>query len=113
MHYAPIVLQDGERRVMRLGRITAGSRGSLRLSTAAPGTLQRAARQPGQVLEGVVGVTHAVMLIESFFENVDRDGKNEVLHFFRSRRRRCSLRASTHGGLEGRPAAAVVRGDHG
>jgi putative SOS response-associated peptidase YedK len=27
------------------------------------------------------GVTHAVMAIESFFENVERDGRNQVLHF--------------------------------
>ena len=27
------------------------------------------------------GHTHALMLVESFFENVDRDGKNAVLHF--------------------------------
>jgi putative SOS response-associated peptidase YedK len=27
------------------------------------------------------GATHAVLLVETFFENVDRDGKNQVLHF--------------------------------
>ena len=27
------------------------------------------------------GATHAVMLVESFFENVERDGRNQVLHF--------------------------------
>jgi len=27
------------------------------------------------------GHRHAVMLVESFYENVDRDGRNAVLHF--------------------------------
>ena len=26
-------------------------------------------------------MSHAVMLVESFFENVEREGKNQVLHF--------------------------------
>ena len=35
----------------------------------------------GRYWKGLFGVSHAVMLVESFFENVDRDGRNQVLHF--------------------------------
>ena len=55
MHYAPIVLQDGDRRVMRLGRYHCrkpGERETVDQAIARP--LQRAARQPRQVLARVV-----------------------------------------------------------
>ena len=35
----------------------------------------------GKYWQELFGATHAVMLVESFFENVERDGKNQVLHF--------------------------------
>lgn len=35
----------------------------------------------GKYWKELYGVAHAVMLVESFFENVDRDGKNQVLQF--------------------------------
>jgi putative SOS response-associated peptidase YedK len=35
----------------------------------------------GRYWQGLFGVSHAVMLVESFFENVEKDGKNQVLHF--------------------------------
>jgi len=35
----------------------------------------------GKYWKGLFGLSHAVMLVDSFFENVDRGGKNQVLHF--------------------------------
>jgi putative SOS response-associated peptidase YedK len=35
----------------------------------------------GKYWKELFGASHAVMLVESFFENVQRDGKNQVLHF--------------------------------
>ena len=35
----------------------------------------------GKCWRAQFGATHALMLVESFFENVQRDGKNQVLHF--------------------------------
>ncbi len=35
----------------------------------------------GKYWKGLFGVSHAVMLVDSFFENVQLDGKNQVLHF--------------------------------
>ena len=35
----------------------------------------------GKYWQGLFGVSHAVMMVESFFENVEREGKNQVLHF--------------------------------
>lgn len=81
-HYAPIVIEDGGRRMIRLARYHC-----------------RQARQPATVDRKYSGAynarrdnlesfwreefahTHALMLVDSFFENVDRDGTNAVLHF--------------------------------
>ncbi len=35
----------------------------------------------GKYWKELFGVSHAVMLVDSFFENVEREGKNQVLHF--------------------------------
>ena len=62
--------------------ITAASRASASSSTGKLPGLYNARRDSlGKYWQGLFGVSHAVMMVESFFENVDRDGKNEVLHF--------------------------------
>jgi putative SOS response-associated peptidase YedK len=35
----------------------------------------------GKYWKELFGSQHAVMLVETFFENVERDGRNQVLHF--------------------------------
>ena len=68
----------------------------------------------GKYWQGLFGVSHAVMMVESFFENVERDGKNQVLHFVPKPADTmliaclcCDL-----AGPEGWAAAVVIRGDY-
>jgi putative SOS response-associated peptidase YedK len=82
MHYAPIVLQDGARRVMRLGRYHCRKPGEPEfIDRKFPGLYNARRDSLGKYWQGLFGVSHAVMMVESFFENVERDGKNQVLHF--------------------------------
>jgi len=82
MHYAPIVLQDGARRVMRLGRYHCRKPGEREsVDRQLPGLYNARRDSLGKYWQGLFGVSHAVMMVESFFENVERDGKNQVLHF--------------------------------
>lgn len=82
MHYAPIVLQDGDRRVMRLGRYHCRKPGEAEfIDRKLPGLYNARRDSLGKYWQGLFGVSHAVMMVESFFENVERGGKNQVLHF--------------------------------
>jgi putative SOS response-associated peptidase YedK len=82
MHYAPIVLEDDGRRVMRLARYHCRKPGEPAfIDKKLPGLYNARRDSLGKYWQGLFGVTHAVMLVESFFENVQRDGKNVVLHF--------------------------------
>jgi len=82
MHYAPIVLQDGDRRVMRLGRYHCRKPGEAEfIDRQLPGLYNARRDSLGRYWQGLFGVSHAVMMIETFFENVEREGKNQVLHF--------------------------------
>jgi len=82
LHYAPIVLQDGARRVMRLARYHCRKPGEPAfIDRKLPGLYNARRDSLGKYWKEQFGATHAVMLAESFFENVERDGKNQVLHF--------------------------------
>jgi putative SOS response-associated peptidase YedK len=82
MHYAPIVLQDGDRRVMRLGRYHCRKPGEREhVDRQLPGLYNARRDSLGKYWQGLFGVSHAVMMVDSFFENVEREGKNQVLHF--------------------------------
>jgi len=82
MHYAPIVIQDGDRRVMRLARYHCRKPGEpASVDRQLPGLYNARRDGLGKYWKDLFGVIHAVMLVESFFENVARDGKNQVLHF--------------------------------
>jgi putative SOS response-associated peptidase YedK len=82
LHYAPIVLQDGARRVMRLARYHCRKPGEPEfIDRKLPGLYNARRDSLGKYWRDQFGATHGVMLAESFFENVDRNGKNEVLHF--------------------------------
>jgi len=115
MHYAPIVMQDGDRRVMRLGRYHCRKPGEPEfIDRKLPGLYNARRDSLGKYWQGLFGVSHAVMMVESFFENVDREGKNRV-----------ALRAEAGGHdahrvfgrdlerREGWTAAVVIRGDYG
>jgi putative SOS response-associated peptidase YedK len=82
MHYAPIVLEDGGRRVMRLARYHCRKLNEPAfVDKKLPGLYNARRDSLGRYWKEQFGVTHAVMAIESFFENVERDGRNQVLHF--------------------------------
>lgn len=82
MHHVPIVIEEDGRRVVRLARYhcrLAGKPASIDgqfpgLYTARRDNLERYWRAS-------FGTHHALMLVESFYENVARDGRNVVLHF--------------------------------
>ena len=82
MHYAPIVLQDGARHVMRLARYHCRKPGEPEfIDRKLPGLYNARRDSLGKYWKDLFGATHGVMLVESFFENVEKDGKNAVLHF--------------------------------
>ena len=82
LHYAPIVMQDGARRVLRLARYHCRKPGeSASVDRQLPGLYSARRDSLDKYWREQFGATHGVMLAESFFENVDRNGKNEVLHF--------------------------------
>lgn len=82
LHYAPIVMQAGDRRVLRLARYHCRKPGELEsVDRRLPGLYNARRDSLGKYWRELFGRTHAVMLVESFFENVDREGRNQVLHF--------------------------------
>jgi putative SOS response-associated peptidase YedK len=82
MHYAPIVIQDGARRVVRLARYHCRKPGEPAfIDKKLPGLYNARRDSLDKYWRAQFGTAHAVMLAESFFENVQRDGKNQVLHF--------------------------------
>lgn len=82
MHFAPVVLQVADRRIMRLARYHLRRPGDPELVDRKwPGLYNARRDNLERFWRGQFGSTHAVMLVESFFENVDRDGRNQVLHF--------------------------------
>jgi putative SOS response-associated peptidase YedK/truncated hemoglobin YjbI len=82
MHYAPIVMQLGGKRVIRLARYHCRKPGEPAfIDRKLPGLYNARRDSLGKYWKDLFGATHAVMLVESFFENVERDGRNQVLHF--------------------------------
>ena len=82
MHYAPIVMQVGDRRVVRLARYHCRKPGALaKVDRELPGLYNARRDSLGKYWKPLFGVSHAVMLVETFFENVELQGKNQVLHF--------------------------------
>ena len=82
MHFAPIVLQSGARRVVRLARYHLRRPGDPATTDRKwPGLYNARRDNLERFWRGQFGTTHAVMLAESFFENVQREGRNQVLHF--------------------------------
>jgi putative SOS response-associated peptidase YedK len=82
LHFAPIVMQVGGQRVMRLARYHCRLPGEAAfIDRKLPGLYNARRDSLGKYWRGLFGLSHAVMMVDSFFENVDRDGKNQVLHF--------------------------------
>jgi putative SOS response-associated peptidase YedK len=82
LHYAPIVMQVGDKRLMRLARYHCRKPGEAALvDRKLPGLYNARRDSLGKYWKTLFGAHHAVMLVDSFFENVQREGKNQVLHF--------------------------------
>ena len=82
MHYAPLVIQDGTKRVMRLARYHCRKpMEPSYVDRKLPGLYNARRDSLGKYWKELFGAKHGVMLVESFFENVEKDGKNQVLHF--------------------------------
>jgi putative SOS response-associated peptidase YedK len=82
MHFAPIVVQDGDRRVVRLARYHCRQAGKpASIDRKFPGLYNARRDNLERFWRREFGHSHGVMLVESFYENVDRDGRNAVLHF--------------------------------
>ena len=81
-HYAPIALEAGGRRVLRLARYHCRRPGDpASVDRKWPGLYNARRDNLERFWRGQFGTTHAVLVVESFFENVQRDGHNQVLHF--------------------------------
>lgn len=81
-YFAPIILQDGARRVVRLARYHCRQAGKPEaIDRKYPGLYNARRDNLERFWRGQFGATHAVMLVESFYENVEREGRNRVLHF--------------------------------
>jgi hypothetical protein len=82
LHYAPIVVQAGEQRLIRLARYHCRKPGEPEfIDRKLPGLYNARRDSLGKYWKGLFGASHAVMLVDSFFENVQREGRNQVLHF--------------------------------
>jgi putative SOS response-associated peptidase YedK len=82
LNYAPIVMQVGDQRLMRMARYHCRLPGEQPfIDRKLPGLYNARRDSLGKYWKGLFGLSHAVMLADSFFENVDHDGKNQVLHF--------------------------------
>ena len=81
-NYAPVVIADQGRNVVRLARYHCRQAGKPpSIDNQFPGLYNARRDNLEKFWRNEFGHAHAVMLVHSFFENVDRDGKNVVLHF--------------------------------
>jgi putative SOS response-associated peptidase YedK len=82
LHFAPIVVQVGGKRLLRLARYHCRKPGEVAfIDRKLPGLYNARRDSLGKYWKELFGASHGVMLVESFFENVEREGKNQVLHF--------------------------------
>lgn len=82
MSYAPIVVEVDGQRWVRLARYHLRQPGApATIDRQFPGLYNARRDNIQKFWRREFGSTHALMLATSFFENVDRDGKNVVLHF--------------------------------
>lgn len=80
--YAPIVVKHGGENVVRLARYHLRQKGApASIDREAPGLYNARRDNLERFWRREFGHTHALMVADSFFENVDRGGKNVILHF--------------------------------
>jgi putative SOS response-associated peptidase YedK len=82
MNYVPIVISDDGRRLIRLARYHCRLAGKLpAVDSQLPGLYNARRDNLQKYWRRAFGTSHALMLVESFYENVDAGGRNVVLHF--------------------------------
>jgi len=82
MQYAPIVMHSDGKPVIRLARYHCRQNGKPASIDRERDGLYNARRDNiTRFWRNEFGTTHALMLVRTFYENVDRDGRNVVLHF--------------------------------
>lgn len=82
MSYAPVVVNDGGRVVVRLARYHCRQVGKpASIDRQYPGLYNARRDNLEKFWRDQFGHHHALMLVDSFYENVERGGRNTVLHF--------------------------------
>jgi putative SOS response-associated peptidase YedK len=82
MNYAPIVVNENGRKLIKLARYHCRQAGKPASIDKEKDGLYNARRDNiTRFWRNEFGHTHALMLVTDFYENVDRNGKNVVLHF--------------------------------
>jgi putative SOS response-associated peptidase YedK len=82
MNYAPIVVQENGRTLLKLARYHCRQAGSsAAIDRQYPGLYNARRDNLQKFWRNQFTQHHAVMLVHSFYENVERDGRNVVLHF--------------------------------
>jgi putative SOS response-associated peptidase YedK len=82
MTYAPIILQRDGRNVITLARYHLRQKGKPAFTDQKfPGLYNARRDNLERFWRSEFGRTHALMVVDSFYENVERDHKNVVLHF--------------------------------
>jgi putative SOS response-associated peptidase YedK len=82
MHYAPIVIEENGRRLIRLARYHCRLPGKpASVDGQFPGLYNARRDNLHKYWRSAFGASHALLLVNSFYENVDRNGRNAVLHF--------------------------------
>lgn len=82
MHYAPIVINDSGRKLIRLARYHCRLNGkNPSVDQQFPGLYNARRDNIEKYWSSAFGTSHALLLADSFYENVNRDGRNAVLHF--------------------------------
>lgn len=80
--YAPIVLKRDGQNVLTLARYHLRQKGKPAFTDQKfPGLYNARRDNLERFWRSEFGQTHALMVVDSFYENVERDGKNVVLHF--------------------------------
>ena len=82
-HYAPVMVMEHGRRVVRPMRYQCRPPGKpAHWDAKYPGTYNaRRDNLGGEFWRGLFGLSHGVMVIQGFYEHVKRDGQNVVLEF--------------------------------
>lgn len=82
MTYAPIILERDGRNVITLARYHLRQKGKPAFTDQKfPGLYNARRDNLERFWRSEFGRTHALMVVDSFYENVERDHKNVVLHF--------------------------------